>query len=60
MKCPKCGARARAIDSRMYKRGDVRRRRECEQCGLRFSTLESIVSFAEINITEELGGREKC
>jgi transcriptional regulator NrdR family protein len=40
MLCPKCGAlENRVIDSR-DKRIFVRRRRECRQCGERFSTVE--------------------
>ncbi|MBI4354841.1 MAG: transcriptional regulator NrdR, partial [Candidatus Omnitrophica bacterium] len=42
MKCPFCGHREdKVIDSRESGEGDViRRRRECEQCGKRFTTYE--------------------
>ncbi|MGK9450324.1 NrdR family transcriptional regulator [Acidithiobacillus caldus] len=40
MLCPKCGSsKHRVIDSRQYDFG-VRRRRECLECGERFSTVE--------------------
>ncbi len=42
MHCPFCAfAETRVVDSRVVEDGDaVRRRRECEQCGKRFSTYE--------------------
>ncbi len=42
MHCPFCGAPdTRVIDSRLAPEGDrVRRRRECSQCGARFTTHE--------------------
>ncbi len=42
MKCPKCGSlNDRVIDSRQSKDGTViRRRRECIDCGYRFTTYE--------------------
>lgn len=42
MQCPFCKvAVTRVIDSRLYDDGSqVRRRRECEQCGNRFTTFE--------------------
>ena len=44
MKCPRCGSeRLKVIDSRNADNVNaVRRRRECEDCGERFSTLECI------------------
>ncbi|MBR2524506.1 MAG: transcriptional repressor NrdR [Clostridiales bacterium] len=44
MKCPKCGQEAsKVIDSRNADSiNAIRRRRECENCGERFSTLERI------------------
>ena len=43
MRCPYCQAQdTRVIDSRLAREGDqVRRRRECGQCGERFTTFES-------------------
>lgn len=45
MQCPKCSAKdTRVIDSRIGKNGSsVRRRRQCTECGYRFTTLEEIV-----------------
>ena len=44
MKCPKCGSeKLKVIDSRNADNiNAVRRRRECEDCGERFSTLERV------------------
>ena len=43
MHCPFCGAHdTKVIDSRLVAEGDqVRRRRECQACGERFTTFES-------------------
>jgi len=45
MNCPKCGSEnTRVIDSRVSaKANSIRRRRECEDCGFRFSTQEQII-----------------
>ena len=45
MKCPKCGAdNDKVLDSRTVRDGlATRRRRECQACGLRFTTYEEIV-----------------
>ena len=45
MRCPYCaGSDTRVIDSRLGDNGDaVRRRRECQECGERFSTMEQVV-----------------
>ncbi len=42
MQCPFCkAANTRVIDSRLYEEGtQVKRRRECERCGSRFSSFE--------------------
>jgi transcriptional repressor NrdR len=42
MRCPACGAlRDKVVDSRQADDGDsIRRRRECESCGRRFTTFE--------------------
>ncbi len=44
MKCPSCAhADTRVVDSRLTKDGAIiRRRRECESCGHRFTTFERI------------------
>ena len=43
MRCPFCAAQdTRVVDSRLSPEGDrVRRRRECTQCGARFTTYEA-------------------
>lgn len=45
MNCPKCKERdSRVVDSRIAKDGlSIRRRRECQKCGYRFTTVEEIV-----------------
>jgi len=44
MRCPSCGhAESRVIDSRLARDGsEIRRRRECLECGRRFTTRERI------------------
>ena len=45
MSCPKCTSiEDKVIDSRISREGStIRRRRECLECGIRFSTTESMV-----------------
>ena len=45
MQCPKCGDKdTRVIDSRVSSSGlAIRRRRSCQKCGYRFSTIEEII-----------------
>jgi len=45
MHCPKCGTKdTRVIDSRVSTSGlAIRRRRSCQACGYRFSTIEEII-----------------
>jgi transcriptional repressor NrdR len=44
MRCPYCGrTESRVIDSRITREGEeIRRRRECEECGRRFTTRERV------------------
>jgi transcriptional repressor NrdR len=44
MRCPKCGCQDdKVIDSRASREGaTIRRRRECEKCGHRFTTYEEL------------------
>ena len=44
MKCPKCNStHSRVVDSRHADEANaIRRRRECENCGTRFTTFEHI------------------
>ncbi len=59
MKCPSCGnIDTRVVDSRLSKDGDVtRRRRECQQCGERFTTHERIEEILP-SIIKKDGSRE--
>jgi transcriptional repressor NrdR len=45
MNCPRCREKdSRVIDSRIARDGlSIRRRRECQKCGYRFTTVEEIV-----------------
>jgi transcriptional repressor NrdR len=43
MRCPRCGqSETRVVDSRDLDDVSIRRRRECETCGARFTTYERI------------------
>ena len=44
MRCPRCGTQdSKVVDSRPDKAGDsIRRRRECLECGVRFTTYERL------------------
>ena len=54
MKCPKCNStHSRVVDSRHADEANaIRRRRECENCGTRFTTFEHI-EVKSINSSEE-------
>lgn len=60
MKCPFCGhIEDKVVDSREAKIGDtIRRRRECEECGRRFTTYERIDEIPYMVIKKD-GRREK-
>jgi len=59
MKCPACrDLNNRVIDSRLGKEGDViRRRRECERCGRRFTTYERVEEYLPAVVKKD-GRRE--
>lgn len=59
MRCPYCGTRdARVVDSREIRDGAViRRRRECVQCGRRFTTYEKLQT-RELMVVKRDGRRE--
>ncbi|MDX2185337.1 MAG: transcriptional regulator NrdR [Opitutaceae bacterium] len=59
MRCPKCTSiEDKVIDSRISKEGTtIRRRRECTECGYRFTTTESIVRDGLVVIKRD-GRRE--
>ena len=48
MNCPKCNEpEARVVDSRNRESGrEVYRRRRCQSCGTRFTTLECVVKIS--------------
>lgn len=59
MYCPVCGHEdTRVVDSRLGSEGDaIRRRRECDRCGYRFSTLEEI-ELLDLVVVKQNGSRE--
>ncbi|HXH02300.1 MAG TPA: transcriptional regulator NrdR [Candidatus Competibacteraceae bacterium] len=59
MHCPFCGGQdTRVVDSRLSPEGDkVRRRRECPQCGARFTTYE-IAELVLPQVVKRDGRRE--
>jgi transcriptional repressor NrdR len=60
MRCPKCTSiEDKVIDSRISKEGNtIRRRRECLECGHRFTTTESLVRDGLVVIKRD-GRREE-
>lgn len=59
MKCPHCGeSESRVLDTaHEVQSGGIRRRRECLQCGKRFSTIERVVSMTPLVVKRD-GRRE--
>ncbi|HPS35254.1 MAG TPA: transcriptional regulator NrdR [Oscillospiraceae bacterium] len=59
MKCPFCGTPdSRVIDTRPQDDGEkIRRRRLCEKCGMRFTTLET-TERATVWVVKKSGARE--
>ena len=60
MKCPKCNStHSRVIDSRHADEANaIRRRRECENCGTRFTTFEHI-EMSPLIVVKKDGTREQ-
>ena len=60
MRCPKCTSiEDKVIDSRISKEGNtIRRRRECLECGHRYTTIETLVRDG-IMVTKRDGRREE-
>jgi len=60
MKCPYCGSPAtRVVDSRPAQKSNaIRRRRECEDCGKRFTSYENVVEYPLMVIKND-GRREE-
>ena len=59
MRCPNCNHQdTKVIDSRPEREGRaIRRRRECDQCGFRFSTTERIIAGTLV-VRKSDGGKE--
>src|SRR5690625_2489352 len=55
MKCSSCGYKStKVLDSRPIEEGSsIRRRRECEQCGFRFTTFERVEALPLIVIKKD-------
>ena len=59
MRCPRCGEReTRVVDSRDLDEASIRRRRECETCGTRFTTYERIEA-PRLMVVKRDGGRQE-
>ena len=60
MRCPKCTSiEDKVIDSRISREGStIRRRRECLECGHRYSTTETVIREGLIVIKRD-GRREE-
>lgn len=59
MKCPFCGStKTKVVDTRRDSHGNMRRRRECESCVKRFSTLERAILTTPLVIKKD-GRREE-
>ena len=59
MRCPYCHTEnSRVIDTSHDSRGGIRRRRECESCGQRFSTYERAILATPLIIKQD-GTREE-
>jgi transcriptional repressor NrdR len=56
--CPSCDSASRVLETRQAGGGAVRRRRECRQCGLRFTTSEELVSQT-FRVRKRGGGLER-
>lgn len=58
MKCPYCGNSETDVIETRYTEGATRRRRECKNCGKRFTTYERVENIDLIVIKKD-GRREK-
>lgn len=59
MKCPFCSStKTRVVDTRRDAQGNIRRRRECESCDRRFSTLERPILTTPLVVKRD-GRREE-
>ncbi|KRN13388.1 transcriptional regulator NrdR [Fructilactobacillus fructivorans] len=60
MQCPRCHhIGSKVLESRRVKDGEsIRRRRECEECGFRFTTFE-IIESTPLLVVKKNGDREE-
>lgn len=60
MRCPQCGRdNDKVVETRVCKGGvAIRRRRQCEECGFRFTTREMVLS-GDITVVKRDGRREE-
>ena len=59
MKCIFCGCEdSKVVDSRDLKDSAIRRRRECNQCGRRFTTYETM-EIAPVMVVKKNGARQE-
>ncbi len=59
MRCPYCqNEQSRVLDTTHDQRGGIRRRRECEKCGQRFSTYERAILATPLVVKRD-GTREE-
>lgn len=57
MLCPSCGSERLSVVDTRSEEGGIRRRRECQACGKRFSTIERIEVF--LPFVEKKDGRRE-
>ncbi len=57
MQCPFCGSKSKVVDTRSSGEG-VRRRRECKDCGQRFTTYERVAPL-RLMVVKADGRREE-
>jgi transcriptional repressor NrdR len=57
MKCPYCGGKRTRVTDTTRKEASIRRRRECKDCGRRFSTMERAIMTAPLVVKRD-GRRE--
>jgi transcriptional regulator NrdR family protein len=50
MKCLNCNAKTNVIETRVHNKWGLRRRRSCEECDSRFSTVEVPYEHLKINL----------
>ena len=53
MKCPVCQNDSKVVDTRLSEGNSIRRRRECMECGKRFTTYEKIEDIPLVVIKKD-------